>query len=107
MEGVISFMGLNISLYDRVKRQYERAWDSLRQGDDRNFVDLITTDELKAITEVDSEYNYPDRDIYHRPDNFDNWRKMVTEKKLEPIERYYQLLELLEKNENLWIEVIY
>jgi len=91
-------MGINVCIRKDGKDLPE--WDSTRCADDNLFEHILVRDKFPAIKRVDNDY-----DTHYRPSDFAAWRNIIKESKFEADERYFQLVDILEKNPDTWIYI--
>jgi hypothetical protein len=96
-------VGLNIYVMRSDHRGDHPRWDWLRYAGDREFATLAST--LPRVTKGPDGWG--DDWVFVRPASFEVWRKAVGNSELPNPDRYFELLDVLEREPDYWIYFSY
>lgn len=106
-EGGERLMGFNIYLVN-FRNGEQPEWDSSRHGADKLFVEMLYEDFPHERHMIPEKIQWgEDPEFYYRPTNFEFWKSLIKRSELQPKERYYKMLEILDKDSNVWINISY
>ena len=101
-------MGLHICLESSVGGHPD--WDYLRQGHDNEFVELLNGLAPKGHPEAkgfEMGYEITSYEHHKRPESIAALRSLILKMCWYDVDRYIQLCDLLEADENCWIYISY